>query len=277
MTQPAVTKASGEVQPFDRAKFCQSLHRANIPGALADEVCSEVEKSIRNGMSTSELYKKAWQLLLHANPVYAARYALKKGIMELGPAGFIFEKYLAAILKEYGYGVKLNQIMKGACISHEIDVIARRKEIHYFVEAKYHNIGGVMTDIHTVMYVYARLLDIQEECAKKEKISAPHKAWIITNTRFTDKAIAFGKCRGLKLTGWSYPPEESLQKLIENRAIYPVTVLPAVDQHARQQFARNEIVLVRELLNFTRQDFENLGIRREKAEEITEQAGALVK
>ena len=94
-----ITKASGAQQTYSRNKLCSSLKAAGAPKTLVDRICRMVEKEIRPGMSTEEIARKTTKYLRKENPVLAAKYSLKQGIMELGPAGFLFEQYVAAILR----------------------------------------------------------------------------------------------------------------------------------------------------------------------------------
>ena len=271
-----ITKASGQQETYSKEKFCNSLKHTGVPGALVQRICTTVEKEITPGMTTEEISQRTEKYLAKENPALAAKYSLKRGIMELGPAGFLFEQYVAAILKEYGYSVKTNQMMKGECVSHEIDVLAFTKDTHYIVEAKYHNRRGIKSDVKTAMYSFARLLDIEKHQKKKERKPAKHLAWLITNTKFTTSAITYGKCKDIKLTGWKHPKKESLENLIEAKSLYPVTVLPAINRFAKEQLAKQNIYFAKDLIHFKVQDFKKLfGIHQNIAEKITQQAKAL--
>ena len=80
----------------------------------------------------SNFYSFLLLLLKNQSQTYAARYSLKRAIMSLGPQGFPFEQYLAALLRHYGYRTYTNQIFAGQCITHEIDVVAEKsKEMTY--------------------------------------------------------------------------------------------------------------------------------------------------
>ena len=267
-----ITKASGQQEAYNRQKLCNSLKAAGAPKALVDRVCRMVEKEITPGMTTKEIYEKTKLYLLKESPVLAAKYSLKQGIMELGPAGFVFERYVAAILQEYGYATKTNQIMKGECASHEIDVLAHKESTHYIMELKYHNSQGIKSDIKTAMYMHARLQDIVAGQRYKE----PYIAWLFTNTKFTSKAVAYAVCQKIKMTGWKYPKKESLEQLIEQKMLYPVTVLPSVNTFARERFAFRRILFAKDLsslsLNYMTK---RLGIYERTAKRILQEAKEL--
>ena len=274
-----ITKASGQQETYSRQKLCNSLKAAGAPKMLVDRVCRMVEKEITPGMTTKEIYEKTKQHLAKESPVLAARYSLKQGIMELGPAGFLFERYVSSILKEYGNETKTNQIMKGKCVSHEIDILALTKDTHYVIETKYHINRGIKSDVQVAMYLYARLLDIKEHQEKKEgKKPARHTPWLITNTKFTSSAIAYGTCKNMKLTGWKYPKKESLEKLIEAKALYPVTVLPSVNRYLKRQFAKRNLYFAKDLIHLTPKQFQKMfGIYEKISQNIQKEAMALCK
>ncbi|MBI4138481.1 MAG: restriction endonuclease [Candidatus Wildermuthbacteria bacterium] len=272
-----IVKASGEREAYSREKFCDSLKNTGVSEDLVNRVCLVVEKQVKEGMTTEEIFQKTAAALSKESPALAARYSLKRGIMDLGPSGFLFEQYIAAVLREYGYQTNTNQIIRGACVSHEIDIEVRAKDAHYFVEAKYHNSRGVVSDIQVVMYMHARLLDITEYHEKIER-DAPvsHRAWLITNTRFTEKAIAYAKCKNIRITGWRYPRAEGLERLIEAKGLYPVTLLPGVNQYAKDQFAKRGIYFAKDLINFSPENFQHLfGIYQRAAKQIQQQAKEL--
>jgi hypothetical protein len=252
-----IIKASGNEELFQQEKLSQSLRRAGAPKDVSQEITEKVKQEIRNGMTTKEVFTCAIAHLKKTHPALAARYSLKKGMMDLGPAGFLFEQYIAAVLREYGYDTKTNQIMKGECVSHEIDIVAQTPSTHYLLEAKYHNRGGIKTDITVVMYMFARLLDIESSRKRREgDTNTRHTAWLLTNTRFTSKAVRYAQCKGIKLTGWKHPKKESLESLIEAKALYPVTVLPSVNDYARRQFAKHGLYFAKDLIQCTLKEFE---------------------
>ena len=51
---------------------------------------------------------------------------MPKAIHELGPDGYHFEQFIAAIFKAQGYKISTNNIIKGRCVKHELDVIAKK-------------------------------------------------------------------------------------------------------------------------------------------------------
>ena len=127
-----ITKASGKKEPFAKSKLHQSLLRAGAPAVLANEIVEAVELDLTEAMSTKSIYKIAYKLLSNAERNVAGRYHLKHAIMELGPSGYAFEKYIGEILRQQGYKVAVGEIVQGQCVKHEIDVIAEMDHHHFY-------------------------------------------------------------------------------------------------------------------------------------------------
>ena len=270
-----IQKASGKTEEFSKAKFCRSLKRAGVSASVCEDIYSTVSRDLKPGTPTSEIYRRAFAYLKKKDRPSASRYSLRKGIMDLGPAGFLFEQYVEAIFLEYGYKTKRGQMVQGECVAHEIDVLAEKGSAHYLVEAKYHNSRGVKSDIQVVMYAYARTLDIAEQHKQKGE-KKMHHTWVVTNTKFTSKAKAYAECKGIHMSGWHYPRKGNLEDMIESKNLYPVTVLISVNRHARERFAAAGILFARDIARFTVQDLERrFQIQPSLAKRIVNEAAAL--
>ncbi len=273
-----ITKASGEREPYQPEKLVRSLARVGLPRAAAAEVERGVAKQVRSGESTEVLFERVRRALMREHAAAAARYSLKKAIMELGPAGYYFERYIAQVLAQYGYETKTNQIVSGACVTHEIDVVALKGNIRYFVEAKYHNRRGTKSDIKDIMYTDARGRDIgTAERSGSEKC----RVWLITNTKLTSKAKRYARCRKLNATGWRYPsPREggkSLERLIEDEGLYPVTVLANLGSDAREKLALRNVYFAYELAGRETDELvKQFGLTRGTAAKLAEQVEQLL-
>lgn len=270
-----VKKSSGRQEPFNRQKLCISLENAGAPHDIAQSICRNIEQKITPNISTHRIFRSALRELIKTNRDVAARYSIHRGIAALGPAGFFFEQYVEAILQAYGYKTKRDTIMKGACISHEIDLTATRDNVHYLFELKYHNEQGIKTHVPVVMYADARLQDISKIENKKEKNRYEHRMWLVTNTKFTDTAITYAKCKHIKLTGWNYPKNESLEDLIANKKLYPVTILPSISSDILTILAEKKIILAQDLATYDINDLISLGMNETTAHKIQEEVRGL--
>ena len=237
-----IIKASGKKQKFNKRKLYQSIRRAGARPSSAEKISKEIAKSVRPGINTGKILDQTFRCLQRKNPILAARYNLKRAIMELGPTGFPFERYVAEILKEYGYSTKVGRIISGHCVNHEIDVVARKEKKHFMIECKYHNSRGVRSDIKAALYTYARFLDVKKFF---------HQAWLVTNTRCTSEAVRYSRCVGLKIISWRYPKNESLEYLIEKKGLYPITILPSLTRYTKERLAEKRIILAKDLLRYS--------------------------
>lgn len=272
-----IIKASGKKQKFNKEKLYRSLKRAGAQPKLAEKVSRSVSKSIYPGMNSEKILEQVIRSLKKENPTLAVRYNLKRAIMELGPTGFPFEKYVAEILKEYGYSIKVGRKVRGHCVTHEIDVIAQRGKEYFMIECKYHNSRGLHSDTKVAMYTWARFLDVK--AAWKKMPSHKHffhQAWLVTNTRCTSQAMRYARCVGLKIISWRYPKNQSLEYLIEKKGLYPITVLPGMTKYAKEKLAQQKIMLAKDLLKYSVSDLIRItGLQPNIARKIQEEVKQL--
>lgn len=100
MSDPVlVTKLDGTTQPFYEQKLVQSLKRAGAKPEAIDEIVREMEKEMWPNMPTTDIYRRAFELLRKQAVHVAVKYSLRRAMFELGPDGFPFEKFVARIFK----------------------------------------------------------------------------------------------------------------------------------------------------------------------------------
>ncbi len=230
--------SENEEEPFSEEKLRYSLKKAGVSGPVADRIIVHVSREAKEGMRSSDIHRHVINLLKHETGGLAARYNLKRAIMDLGPTGHPFEKFVGELLSAQGYSVETNVIVQGKCVSHEIDVIARSKERRVMVECKFHNQPGTKSDVKVALYVRARFEDVASKF---------DEAWLVTNTKLTSDAIRFSNCSGMKAIGWNYPHEGSLQHLIEAFGLHPITSLITPTQEEKRRLVEHGITLVRQL------------------------------
>ncbi len=247
--QILVTKASGEREPFSDEKLRRSLQRAGAPAKAIDDISKHIQYELKDGVTTSEIYNHAFSILKKEGRHFAARYGLKKAIMELGPTGHPFEKFVGEILKTQGYNnVQVGKIIQGICVAHEVDVVAEKGERRIMVELKFHNTPGVRTDVKVALYVQARFEDIDKQWKREPSRGIQfHEAWLMTNTKLTSEAIAYGKCVGMNVVGWSYPTEGSLQHLVESSGLHPITSLTTLSRAQKTQLLDQGIIICKDI------------------------------
>lgn len=244
-----ITKASGERDAFSEEKVRKSLRRSGVAEEQIEPIIREISGKIYDGITTKEIYRIAFGLVKKGSRPAAARYHLKKAIMELGPSGFPFEQFIAELLNHQGYTTKTDQLEQGRCVIHEIDVIAEKNRHCNLIECKFHNQAGRINDVQLPLYIQARFTDVMEQRNKSPELAVKiHQGWVVTNTRFSADAIRYGTCAGLKLLGWDYPAGAALREQIDSLGLYPVTCLTSLTKAEKQYLLGRKIVLCRELL-----------------------------
>lgn len=243
-----VTKASGEKTGFSEERLYNSLLKAGANDAQIDEIIEQIKGELYDGISTKKIYKMAFSLLKQNERHLAARYHLKRAIMELGPSGYPFEQFIGEILKYQGYDVQVGKIVPGQCVNHEIDVIALKNDNHFMVECKYHNQPGIFCDVKIPLYIQARFKDVEAQWIKLPGHGTKfHQGWVCTNTRFSTDAVQYGTCAGLRLISWDYPQKESLKEQIDSLGLYPITCLTSLSNYEKKQLLDCKIVLCKQI------------------------------
>lgn len=269
-----IRKASGEKEPFDMEKFKHSLYKIGASEQLIARLIQEI-KHLPALRSTRQLYDFALQRLQEDSPHLAARYNIKRALIELGPTGFPFEQFVALIFKEQGYSVQTGQISMGACVQHEVDVVAHANQKHLMIECKFHNRQGLKSNVKVTLYVKARFDDIRKAWESNPKDTDKfHEAWIVSNTRFTSQAIQYAQCAHIQLIDWSYPTDNNLPYLIKKLQLHPITALISLSRQQKRALIKNRVILCRDIPHHA-DLFKKLGFAEHKIKKITAEAAAI--
>ncbi|MBB6681341.1 restriction endonuclease [Aequorivita sp. 609] len=271
-----VIKHSGERTDFSIDKLKSSLRKSGAEEALVNEISNNVRDELYQGISTKEIYNRAFALLKKEKKGYASKYKLKKAIYELGPTGFPFEKFIAALLFYSGYKVKTGQFLQGKCVLHEVDVVARKNDQFIVIECKFHSDEGRNCNVKIPLYIHSRYRDILNNYNDKNEAEKPTEGWVVTNTRFTEDALQYGKCAGLYLLSWDYPKDNGIRDRIDRLGLYPITASTLMSQREKQFLLSRDIVLCKQLIN---DDFylDHLGISENRQARILEEIKILCK
>lgn len=251
MKKIVITKANGEKALFDPNKVETTCIRAGASNDLARRIANQVYSKIHQGMTTKEIYRLVLRLLSeYGNVAIKQRYRLKESIMRMGPAGFSFETYVGQILEQFGYKIKsIRAKMVGRCVRHEIDLILEsiQDSKKWLVECKYHNMRGRYTGLKESLYTHARFLDLSE------KLDAE---MLVCNTKVSSDVITYARCVGQKVLSWRYPTDMGLEKMIEIKKLYPVTILNPTKKEL-ELFSRNNLMIAKDLVDMTVNELAN--------------------
>ncbi len=267
-----VIKASGDRELFDPLKLISSLSRAGATVEQARDIIVHIEKELEDEMTTDHIYRHAFSILKRTkNPSVASRYSLRRALLELGPTGFPFEKFLGQLMKHRGYEIAVNQMLLGRCVPHEMDVVAYNEKELIMIESKFHNHPGEKSDLKVALYVKARFDDLLEQHFDYGKKRLLDKGWLVTNTKFTENAIRYGECSGLTMIGWNYPKTGSIRDFIVDTGLHPVTCISEMSSSEKQLLLNNGMVLCRQIID-AQSELSRLGIGKEKIDAITAEA-----
>lgn len=272
MAQINVTKASGEQEPFDETKLRRSLNGAGASDELINTITSSIKDLLTEGISTRKIYKEAFRQLRSESQRVAGRYKLKEAIMELGPTGFPFERFIAEILNRSGFKTEVGVKVQGDCVSHEIDVIAVKDDHYYMVECKFHNKKENRCSVQVPLYIQSRFLDVKKNwIAQSGHTGKEHTGFVVTNTRFTQDALDYGECAGLELLSWDYPKGNGLKDRIGKLNLHPITCLSSLTKAEKELLLGNGIVLTVQLYE-NKNSLKEIGIDQRKSNRVIREA-----
>ena len=271
-----VVKNSGAIVEFNRDKLRQSLLRSGAETAVVENVIQEIERQLFDGVSTKVIYKIAGALLKKISASHAARYNLQTALQQLGPAGFFFEKFVARLFDHEKFDTKINLILQGHCVTHELDVVVKKANIITMVECKFHGNSG-NSDVKIPMYILSRFNDLKDLghslWHSNEKII---KCCITTNSRFTSDAITFANCSGIELLSWDYPKNDNLKTKIDSCGLYPITCLTTLSGMEKEKLLILDVILVKELIANS-SNLNQIGISANRQKNVLAEATSLCK
>jgi Holliday junction resolvase-like predicted endonuclease len=266
-----IIKSSGKKVKFSLDKLKTSLNRTGADNQIVNQIIDKVRDELYQGISTKEIYNRAFALLKKKKSYLASKYKLKKAIYELGPTGFPFERFISAVLNYSGFKTEVGKILQGQCVTHEIDIIAYKNNKVTVIECKFHNEEGLNCNVKIPLYINSRYNDVKTFWVGNQKNkSTLTKGWVVTNTRFTEDAIKYGKCVNLYLLSWDYPKNDGLKDRIDRLGLYPITVSTLLTNREKQFLLSREVVLCRELIGDVFY-LDHLGISVKRKEKILDE------
>jgi len=242
-----VLKADGSRQLFDKEKVIRTCLRMGVNRQVAYEVAEKIEQRLYDGITTGKILQMIFRFLPKYRPATRHLIDLRKGIslMRSKPE---FEVFVQLLLAHNGFEVSPNRLIKGKCVEHEVDAIARKDGVIYFVEAKHHENYHAPTGLDESRIARAVLEDVVEGFSLGRSDLKIDQAMIVTNTRYSEHASRYGECRGILQVGWSSPMNFDLRGMIEEKKLYPLTCLRGLRSEIKEKLGDAGIVLMKQLV-----------------------------
>lgn len=246
-----ILKTIGEYEEYDREKLRDSLLRTGASILVTNQIVKKVESAMHDEITSTEIYQIALELLNKKEKVVAMKYSVKRSILDLGPTGFPFEKFVAQVLEAKGYETMVGVTLPGKCIDHEVDVIASDENELILIEAKFHNLISLKSDTKVALYIKSRWDDLKSKKIKLKsgRMMMPTRCLITTNTDFTLNAIKYAKCVDMSMISWSYPKRGNLFELIRETGQHPITVITELSNAQKRQLIKYGYVTANQILN----------------------------
>lgn len=264
-----IKKRNGDFENFSRIKFVNSLKKSGLDQASIKLVLAKLLPRFKNGLTTKQLYRLSHQLIQKSSYKAASKYAFPKTLISLGPDGFNFEKFVAGIMSKLGYDVKVGVVLKGQCVSHEVDVIAKKNGRTIYMECKFHNSLTFKEDVKTALYVKARSDDLRNNTVNKFD-----EFWLVTNSKFSSDAITFSQCCGLRAISPFSPDKGNLYDLVIKAQAHPLGAINSLKMKEKEVLSNRGILFVKDLLRKPN-SLKKLSISESRAQEVLKEARTL--
>jgi hypothetical protein len=243
---------------------------------VAELIAEEIEDRIYDGIETKKILQMIFKRLRKHKPVIRYQIDLRKALSLLNPAPD-FERFIQLLLGEHDYEVTPNQIVKGRCVEHEVDAIARKNGKTCIVEVKHHYKYHTPTSLDVSRISRAVFEDVTEGYERGLNNLKIDYALIVCNTKLSEHAKRYADCRGIRHIGWSSPPNHDLQTMIEEKKLYPITFLKGLNAKTRNKLAHNGVILLKQLTEKNPKELRRqTGISKEKIESIIDKARTIL-
>jgi hypothetical protein len=272
-----VTKVRGITEEYDHSKVVQTCLRLHSTREIAEKVADRVEAKLYDGISTKEILRMIYRYLSENRPQLEYEVDLRKAISLLRSKPD-FEIYVRKLLSEHGYKVEGPLIIRGRCVEHEIDAIATKDEETTYVEVKHH----LWPNTYTGLDVFLEANSIFEDLVSGNKPDSNrilfNKALVVCNTKLSNHARRYADCARIMYIAWKSPPAASLEKMIEEKRLYPITSIGTLDNKTEAKLADAGVLLLRDLLNSDLKELSGrTGIFRDRLERLVQRATEITK
>jgi len=261
-----VTKADGTKELFDKQKIIKSCLNVDLDEKSSSEIADYIDRALPEGSSTHKIFEMITQELEKRKVGNAPLFALREAIADVDSKSF--ELYTQKILEADGYSCKWNQLIHGASVEHQVDVLAEKNGEIFIVECKRHFNPHRFCGLDVALQVQARLEDLKDGyVAKRNKINVTG-AWIFTNAKFSEHSKNYCNAKKIRMTGWK-SGDFGLDYLINKTKTFPVTVLK-IDLMTKASLIQAGMLTLQDIITQRRSNITNFP-------DIIQQAKALVK
>jgi len=242
-----VTKADGSKQVFDKQKIFRTCLRLQATQQEAQSVADKIEARARSGVTTKEILQLIFRYMREYRPEVKHITDLREAIALMRPKPD-FEQYVALLLKEQGYNVETNLLIKGKCVEHEVDAVAKKNNECIYVEVKHHFQHHTFTGVGVFLEAWASYVDLLQgfEAAKN-----PHrfnKVMVVCNTKISEHARQYATCKGIVHIGWNFPAGNSLAEMTQKKSLHPITILKSLDKRTEAKLGDAGVITLRQLV-----------------------------
>jgi hypothetical protein len=241
-----VTKANGTRQPFDKAKLVRTCRRMGATEETAHHIAKSIEAKLFDGIETKKILSMIFVSMRKHKPILKHMIDLRKSLSLLRSKPD-FELFIQLLLKEYGYDVVPNLIIRGKCVEHEVDALASKEGKTMIVEVKHHFDYHTPTGLDEARIARAVFEDATDGHEIGSNDLGIDDVMIVSNTKLSGHAERYVNCRNIKHVGWSHPPKSALQNLIEDKKLYPITILRGLRSPVRDKLVSAGIVMIKQL------------------------------
>ncbi len=243
-----VTKADGSKQPFDKQKIINTCLRLQATPEQAQSIADRIEAKAYDGIPTKKILQMVFQYMKKYRPAIGYQIDLRQAIAMLRSKPD-FEIFVAKLFEAMGYRVETNLMVRGECIEHEIDVIAKKENEIILVEVKHHVNHHTYSGLDVFLQLNSTLEDLKKGYESGKNNFKFTRAILICNTKVSDHARRYALCKGLEFIAWKFPQENGLERLIEEYKLYPITFLKEIERDEAYSLANAGIVTVKQLLD----------------------------
>lgn len=239
---------------------------------IAETIANEIETKAYDGISARKILQMIFTRLRRHKPVMKYHIDLRRSLslMKSSPD---FERFIQLLLIEHRYQVTSNQIMRGRCVEHEVDGIAKKNGKTYIIEVKHHYKFHTPTNLDVSRITRAILEDLKEGYELGLNKLKVDNALIVCNTKLSEHAKRYAECRGILHIGWSSGSNLDLQTMIEEKKLYPITFLKGLKTETQKRLAFNGIVMLKQLNEYSVGELKSqTGVSREKLSSIVDSA-----